>query len=798
MAAYEVMTSESQERMLAIVTPDDLDRVEEVCRRWEVRAVVGRVTEPRREPGRLRILDGSTARCSATSRPPPCTRRPRSTTGPGPPGDHDARPPTTRPAGRARRLRARPAGPAGRPVVGVPPVRPSALPQHGGRPGATPPSCAWPRPGCRAREPGPGPVHRLQPALVLPRPPAGARPRRWPSRPSTWPASEPARGRGQLPQLRQPRASRGDVAALRGHRRHGRGVPGARASRSSGATSACTTRARGPTSTPRRSSASLGLIDHLPAAPPGIDPRDGAPRPAGGVGRPAEPAVAGRLAAGRSSAGPPRRHAARPRPAPHGRLVGVRRRPGAVVGGRRGDAWCGIHDVSGGGLGVALAEMAVRSGVGLQVAGVWPTIARCSPRPRRGRWSARPTGPSSWPGPARPGGVPGARARPVATGSVVEGLVDVGLVGPPRRGAAARRRSSTSWPRSPAARAPAGVRPRPATATGRRASSRSEHRRSGTFQVAPPRPDPQVGLDRPVVVRPPGGNQVEARPGHQDPALPRRVPPVERLDAGEPCSASSPTDRAESAGPAEAVGVGQRRPPPRGPGQPGDVDGVEPGLGHVRRPPLASYRSKASWTDRPPLRDQGGGEVGTAHALLAPGDVHHFFVGHREPQRRHPLGQGDDCGRAGRPGAGPAPRQRPAVLFDEVDEHVHACLPTAGTRPHTPGRGPHRVSSARGGRPAGRRAVVVGQGHCAATASAASSGSARAGRCRPRRRVGVQVDHRPSEATGRPPVAPAGPNRSVPTVTPRWLAWHGQAAPCGLIVATARARRPPVTTVTNR
>ncbi len=60
MAAFEVMTSESQERMLAIVTPADLPRVEEVCRRWEVRtAVVGRVTEPPAgEPGRLRILDG--------------------------------------------------------------------------------------------------------------------------------------------------------------------------------------------------------------------------------------------------------------------------------------------------------------------------------------------------------------------------------------------------------------------------------------------------------------------------------------------------------------------------------------------------------------------------------------------------------------------------------------------------------------------------------------------------------------------------------------------------------------------
>jgi phosphoribosylformylglycinamidine synthase len=55
MAPWEVMTSESQERMLAIVTPEAADRVLEVCRRWEVRAtVVGRVTGS----GRLRILDG--------------------------------------------------------------------------------------------------------------------------------------------------------------------------------------------------------------------------------------------------------------------------------------------------------------------------------------------------------------------------------------------------------------------------------------------------------------------------------------------------------------------------------------------------------------------------------------------------------------------------------------------------------------------------------------------------------------------------------------------------------------------
>jgi phosphoribosylformylglycinamidine synthase II len=55
MQAFEVMTSESQERMLAIVRPDDLDAVTDLCRRWEVRAsVVGRVNSS----GRLRVFEG--------------------------------------------------------------------------------------------------------------------------------------------------------------------------------------------------------------------------------------------------------------------------------------------------------------------------------------------------------------------------------------------------------------------------------------------------------------------------------------------------------------------------------------------------------------------------------------------------------------------------------------------------------------------------------------------------------------------------------------------------------------------
>jgi phosphoribosylformylglycinamidine synthase len=55
MNPVEVLTSESQERMLAIVTPEHLDAVLELCERWEIRAtVVGRVTDT----GRFRVYEG--------------------------------------------------------------------------------------------------------------------------------------------------------------------------------------------------------------------------------------------------------------------------------------------------------------------------------------------------------------------------------------------------------------------------------------------------------------------------------------------------------------------------------------------------------------------------------------------------------------------------------------------------------------------------------------------------------------------------------------------------------------------
>ena len=55
MEPFEIMISESQERMLCVVDPASLDAVLELCARWEVRATpIGVVTDS----GRLRVLEG--------------------------------------------------------------------------------------------------------------------------------------------------------------------------------------------------------------------------------------------------------------------------------------------------------------------------------------------------------------------------------------------------------------------------------------------------------------------------------------------------------------------------------------------------------------------------------------------------------------------------------------------------------------------------------------------------------------------------------------------------------------------
>ncbi len=55
MEPFEIMISESQERMLCVIEPAKLDELTEICDRWEVRSsVIGEVTDSRR----LRVLHG--------------------------------------------------------------------------------------------------------------------------------------------------------------------------------------------------------------------------------------------------------------------------------------------------------------------------------------------------------------------------------------------------------------------------------------------------------------------------------------------------------------------------------------------------------------------------------------------------------------------------------------------------------------------------------------------------------------------------------------------------------------------
>jgi phosphoribosylformylglycinamidine synthase subunit PurL len=89
MEPFEVMTSETQERMLAIVEPEGLDEVVAICERWEVRAdVIGRVTDT----GRLRIYDGDSEAladipASSLHDAAPLYERPLAEPGPVPPVD---------------------------------------------------------------------------------------------------------------------------------------------------------------------------------------------------------------------------------------------------------------------------------------------------------------------------------------------------------------------------------------------------------------------------------------------------------------------------------------------------------------------------------------------------------------------------------------------------------------------------------------------------------------------------------------------------------------------------------------
>ena len=298
-------------------------------------------------------------------------------------------PPAPRAARRPRRRGRRPTGrgslrPAAHAALGVSPVRPPALPQHRRRPRRRRGGAALAAPGLPAHRPGSGHLHRLQSPVVCGRPPPG-------HGPGVAEAGQrglcrgPARRLRQLPQLRQSGAPRGHVAALGVDRRTGRvvpgpGAPGDRRQRSlynaSAGTDIDPTPVLGVLGVVEASSGAAGA----PAGSVGDAARP--PRGAGGGGRVVPP---GGDPLGHRAAGPPLG-------------PGVRRRLGAPRGAVRPSWRCwwprrvggaadppllhAVHDVSGGGLAVALADMVAPHGGGLRPRGgrARPSCSPSSPR----------------------------------------------------------------------------------------------------------------------------------------------------------------------------------------------------------------------------------------------------------------------------------------------------------------------------------------------------------------------------------------------------------------------------------
>ena len=265
MSPVEIMTSESQERMLAIVEPGNLAAVTTICDKFEIRAsVVGHVVAapPDGGPGRLRVHAGAGGEvlgevtASSLADDAPRYERPLA-----PPPDlrGPAAPRTRRPGARAG-IRV--------PICSALCYDPAfVFSQYDhqlflntvlgpGEADAAVLRLAGP-PESLDRQ-GPGALDRRQPRLVRDRPASGRGGHGRRVGPQRRLRRRPARGARRLPQLRQPRAPGRHVAALRGRRRHRARPAWLSASRSSAATCRSTTRAPASTSIRRRSSASSG------------------------------------------------------------------------------------------------------------------------------------------------------------------------------------------------------------------------------------------------------------------------------------------------------------------------------------------------------------------------------------------------------------------------------------------------------------------------------------------------------------------------------------------------------------
>ena len=331
--------------MVAVVAPEGLAAVEAVCRKWEL----ARRRRSARSPTRASCARSSTARRSARSRSSSSPTRRRATASRPPRGRSRSRSSTSRRRSGATscsRCSARPNVRSRRHVferydhlVGSRTVR---------------------RPGLDAA------VLRLRPSLRgiavsldgpgarrVARPARRRGARRLRGRTQRRVRRRAAAGGHRLPQLREPREARDRLGARRGDRGHGARVRGARHPGRLRATSRSTTRRTAARSRRRRSSAAWALVADVRAVP-GAWREGDVVLLAGGD----QVALDGSEYQACCSAARPdgrRRPTTSPRP-----------RSSTSSGARR-RVLSAAHDVSDGGLAVALAELALHSGIGAEL-----------------------------------------------------------------------------------------------------------------------------------------------------------------------------------------------------------------------------------------------------------------------------------------------------------------------------------------------------------------------------------------------------------------------------------------------
>ena len=265
MEPWEVMISESQERMVAIVAPERLADVQEVCDRWELHhAVVGEVTDTgelprllgrrarRRDPGPLpdRRVPAVPGRARSASPPPEVA-----ITG---------APPDGRGAARAARL-----GRAPLAALRLPPLRPARPVAHG-----APARARRRRAAAAAVATAASPSRSTARAGSAPstRSPAERSPCSRP--PATSPASAASRSASPTASTSATRRRRRSAGSSPRRSRASRRPARRSASRSSPGTSPSTTTRTAARSRRRRSSAASGLVPDVRLVPRAWQPGD--------------------------------------------------------------------------------------------------------------------------------------------------------------------------------------------------------------------------------------------------------------------------------------------------------------------------------------------------------------------------------------------------------------------------------------------------------------------------------------------------------------------------------------------